>query len=240
MCSRRRRWLRFAPRPPRHRPAPRPLLSGPHQLGHAGRLCRLGAALLLPVQSDGHGESAGCGPGGALPAPAHRQPQSALPAPARTPARSRLAACRRRASFCPPPLPAAPRQAAGGYRTKDFAIFGAPFHIWLLIGVILILGSGDKVRRPAPRHQWGALATPSPALTRAVAAFSCRIAASRERALPAARSSVAPAPLRLPPQPTRPSRPAHTPPPRPPPAGLHPPHCLGRVYGHRHHCAPHL
>jgi hypothetical protein len=35
--------------------------------------------------------------------------------------------------------------AAGGYRTKDFAKFGAPLHPWLLVGVILILGSGDKV-----------------------------------------------------------------------------------------------
>ncbi|KIZ06533.1 hypothetical protein MNEG_1421 [Monoraphidium neglectum] len=38
--------------------------------------------------------------------------------------------------------------AAGGYRTKDFAKFGAPFHIWLLVGVILILGSADKVYIP--------------------------------------------------------------------------------------------
>ncbi|KAI8476576.1 MAG: putative sodium/sulfate cotransporter 3 [Monoraphidium minutum] len=38
--------------------------------------------------------------------------------------------------------------AAGGYRTKDFATFGAPFHLWLLLGVILILGSGKKVYIP--------------------------------------------------------------------------------------------
>ncbi|GBF96422.1 sodium sulfate co-transporter, partial [Raphidocelis subcapitata] len=38
--------------------------------------------------------------------------------------------------------------AAGGYRTKDFAIFGAPFHAWLLIGVILILGAGKNVYIP--------------------------------------------------------------------------------------------
>lgn len=39
-------------------------------------------------------------------------------------------------------------QAAGGYRTVDFVKFGAPFHPWLLVGVILILGSGNKVYIP--------------------------------------------------------------------------------------------
>lgn len=34
--------------------------------------------------------------------------------------------------------------AAGKYRTKDFVRLGAPFHVWLFAGVILILGFGER------------------------------------------------------------------------------------------------
>jgi hypothetical protein len=90
------------------------------------------------VQPDGHGERGPPGPQGAL-------------------VGGRDAASRRRSGRCSPrrpgavaarlptpPLPPQPPKAAGGYRTKDFIKFGAPFHIWLLFGVVLILGSGNK------------------------------------------------------------------------------------------------
>jgi hypothetical protein len=34
--------------------------------------------------------------------------------------------------------------AAGKYRTKDFVKIGTPYHVWLFVGVVLILGSGER------------------------------------------------------------------------------------------------
>ncbi|WIA31323.1 hypothetical protein OEZ86_002225 [Tetradesmus obliquus] len=38
--------------------------------------------------------------------------------------------------------------AAGKYRTKDFVKIGTPYHLWLFVGVVLILGFGERWQIP--------------------------------------------------------------------------------------------
>jgi hypothetical protein len=43
--------------------------------------------------------------------------------------------------------------AAGKYRTKDFVKIGTPYHVWLFVGVVLILGSGERWQVRRARRQ---------------------------------------------------------------------------------------